>query len=110
MKKRILDLRTCADRETLYDRIAVSFDFPDYFGRNLDALFDCLTDLSEDTCVALVLPKASDPPEQADDGVRELRSLDGFSPEQAFADYIEKLRRTFEDAEEANPHLWVLVV
>ena len=28
-------------------RIARAFDFPDYYGKNLDALYDCLTDLPE---------------------------------------------------------------
>ncbi|QFU92831.1 Barstar (barnase inhibitor) [Amycolatopsis sp. YIM 10] len=28
------------------DAIAAALDFPDWFGRNLDALYDCLTDLS----------------------------------------------------------------
>lgn len=27
--------------------------FPDWYGRNLDALFDCLTELGEDTAIVL---------------------------------------------------------
>ena len=109
MKKHILNLRTCTDREALYDAVVSVFDFPDYFGRNLDALYDCLTELSEDTCVAVVLPDCLDGfPEEADDGTRELALLDGADPD--FAEYMEKFRRTFEDAEEENPHLVVLVV
>ena len=30
-------------------RIARLLDFPDYYGKNLDALYDCLTDLPEGT-------------------------------------------------------------
>jgi RNAse (barnase) inhibitor barstar len=29
-----------------YDAVAVALSFPDWFGRNLDALYDCLRDLS----------------------------------------------------------------
>ena len=30
----------------IFDRVAEAMDFPDYFGRNLDALEECLKDLS----------------------------------------------------------------
>ena len=45
--KAVLDmneLRTCG---ALHASLAEQFCFPDYYGRNLDALFDCLTDLPE---------------------------------------------------------------
>jgi RNAse (barnase) inhibitor barstar len=29
-----------------YDAVAAALSFPDWFGRNLDALYDCLRDLS----------------------------------------------------------------
>ncbi|KAA9158610.1 barstar family protein [Amycolatopsis acidicola] len=35
-----------ADKLSTMDAIAAALSFPDYFGRNLDALYDCLTDLS----------------------------------------------------------------
>lgn len=92
MKKIILDLRTIKNREELYDIIAERFDFPDYFGRNLDALYDCLTEICEDTCVGLFLPEA-----RADE------------EDVLFTDYLEKLRRTFEDAEEENAHVCVII-
>lgn len=34
------------DKKSVLDAIASSMSFPDTFGRNLDALYDCLTDLS----------------------------------------------------------------
>ncbi|AHH95043.1 barstar family protein [Kutzneria albida] len=34
------------DKLSALDAIAAALEFPDYFGRNLDALHDCLTDLS----------------------------------------------------------------
>ena len=42
----------CADKKELHTRIAAGLDFPDWYGHNLDALMDCLTDL-EDTTVTL---------------------------------------------------------
>ncbi|WP_326837667.1 barstar family protein [Amycolatopsis rhabdoformis] len=35
-----------ADKGSTLDAIAKAMSFPDYFGRNLDALYDMLTDLS----------------------------------------------------------------
>ena len=35
-----------ADKEQLLSNIAAALDFPEWFGRNWDALEDCLTDLS----------------------------------------------------------------
>ena len=40
----ILDGTLMVDRATLHDQLAEKFAFPDYYGRNLDALFDLLTE------------------------------------------------------------------
>ena len=37
------------DRTALHDLLSRELAFPDWYGRNLDALFDCLTDLSQET-------------------------------------------------------------
>lgn len=41
-----LDLRACADADAAIREIAEALQFPDWFGGNLDALADCLNDLS----------------------------------------------------------------
>ena len=41
----ILDGRTIDSRETLHQRLFELLHFPAWYGRNLDALHDCLTDL-----------------------------------------------------------------
>ncbi|PXY20428.1 barnase inhibitor [Prauserella sp. PE36] len=41
----VLDGTKHPDKLGTLDAIAAALSFPDYFGRNLDALYDCLTDL-----------------------------------------------------------------
>ena len=40
----IIDLSDVSDRKGLYDRIQEVLPLPDYYGRNLDALYDALTE------------------------------------------------------------------
>lgn len=42
-----LDVSAMATRDDVYAALAELFQFPDYFGCNADALYDCLTDLPE---------------------------------------------------------------
>ncbi len=46
-----LEIREPADVHALF---AQALALPDWYGRNLDALFDCLTDLGEDLTVRLL--------------------------------------------------------
>ena len=41
--KIILDGSTFTDKEKLHSILKSEFNFPDYYGNNLDALWDCLT-------------------------------------------------------------------
>ena len=34
--------------EAIHEQLAQTLHFPDFYGRNLDALYDCLTELQED--------------------------------------------------------------
>lgn len=40
------DLAGCVDKAEFLARVAEALEFPDWFGRNWDAFFDCLADLS----------------------------------------------------------------
>ena len=40
-----LSLNGCRDWGTLHQRIRKAFGFPDYYGENWDAMWDCLTDV-----------------------------------------------------------------
>lgn len=45
-----LEIETIEDIHTLFIQ---ALALPDYYGRNLDALFDCLTELGRDTVIRL---------------------------------------------------------
>ena len=53
MRTVILDGRGIRDRKELHQWLAKAFSFPEWYGNNLDALFDCLTDLNEETRIVL---------------------------------------------------------
>jgi len=50
----ILDGRAIPSREALHDLLAEMLALPEYYGRNLDALYDCLTDFSQPLDVILL--------------------------------------------------------
>lgn len=42
-----LDAAKLVRKGPAHDYLAESFDFPEYYGRNLDALYDCISDISD---------------------------------------------------------------
>ena len=50
----LIDGSAVESREALHDTLARQLSLPEYYGRNLDALYDCLTDVREDTELCLV--------------------------------------------------------
>ena len=51
MKNVVLNCEKLIQKEEAHSYLAHMLDFPDYYGKNLDALFDCLTELGECTIV-----------------------------------------------------------
>ena len=47
MKQITLDGNLLADITKVHDYLKEVLEFPEYYGKNLDALFDCLTDLAD---------------------------------------------------------------
>ena len=46
MKEITIDCRGFVPRSDLHRAFADALDFPDHYGNNLDALYDCLTEIS----------------------------------------------------------------
>ena len=86
MRKIILDFGAVWTPEEVQQYLAMKFDFPDYYGCNLDALYDELTSMDIDTCAGFFVPE-------------EKHSLDT---------YLKTVGRVMMDAEEENPHFSVI--
>ena len=82
MKKVILNCENLLERKQAHLYLAEILEFPEYYGKNLDALFDCLTEIGECTIVLL--------------GEPELRQNGGYGV---------KILKVFEEAAQANPGL-----
>ncbi len=86
MKKYMLDLREYQEVDAIHDYIAGMMDFPAYYGKNLDALFDVLTDIREYSCIVI-----------------------RYKPGKDIERFIRKLIGVFAEAEEENERLALFV-
>lgn len=55
----VLDGSQMTTREDAHEHIAQRLKFPDYYGKNLDALYDCITDIP-DAEIIIVFSDAAD--------------------------------------------------
>lgn len=78
----ILDANKLVSRQEAHLYLQEALSFPDYYGRNLDALYDCLTDLDE-------------------------TEVQFIHAEEATGTYFDRIRIVFEDAAEDNSRLTV---
>ena len=83
MREFVLDGAAVMGREDLHRKLAEGLGFPEWYGGNLDALYDCLTDL-EETVLRIT-------------GKAEL--------ETALGDYVNKFLRVLKDAAAENDRL-----
>ncbi len=86
MKEFILDGAAVTGREDLHSMLAAGLDLPSWYGGNLDALYDCLTDLGEIT----------------------IRLQNWQALEETLGSYAGKLLRVLRDAAEENPRLHMI--
>lgn len=55
----ILDGNRMTSKEEAHEYIAKELQFPDYYGKNLDALEDCLEDMPADTVIEILFKDAA---------------------------------------------------
>ena len=84
MHNLVLDGEEMTSKERAHKHLAVIMDFPQYYGENLDALWDLLTVISEPTQITLI---------------------NGEKLLQALGDYGEAIISIFEDAAAYNQNL-----
>ena len=65
MKSVILDAKKMLKKEKMHEYFAKKFALPEDYGKNLDALFDCLCEINEPTLIKLKNESA------LDDGTKE---------------------------------------
>ena len=65
MKEITLDFKEFMSVKEAHGYIAGKLKFPDYYGANLDALYDCLTDISDDVTVRIINCDITDRDENA---------------------------------------------
>lgn len=53
MKEIIIDCLYISDKEQLHNTLAKELKFPDWYGENLDALYDCLTSIFEEITIII---------------------------------------------------------
>jgi len=82
--KVILDGRRMTDKETTHEYLKEQLYLPEYYGCNLDALYDCLTEMEELTEIEIEYKE-------------EMRTCLG--------DYAAILIETIQDAVSENPNL-----
>ena len=85
MKTITLDITNIETVRALHIYLQYMLDLPAYYGKNLDALYDCLTDIGEDTQIAV---RAQ--------GVRGEISA-----------YLPRLMKVLTDAADNNTHLTI---
>lgn len=78
-----LDASKMTERREAHTYLQEELNFPEYYGRNLDALYDCLTDLDE-------------------------TEVEFIGIEDAAETYFSKVLRVFREAAEDNDRLHIL--
>ena len=84
MKQITIDCTNITDGNAMHKALAGALSFPEWYGKNYDALHDCLTDIREDTTLILL----------------------HFDQTNSFNEIF---RMVFDDSEAENPHLFITI-
>ena len=87
MRTVILNAADCASQEALHAFLARQLGFPTWYGNNLDALHDCLSEVRDET--SIVIPNVA-------------------ALEEQLGSYIRKLLRVLIDASSENPRVHLI--
>ncbi len=84
----ILDGEKISSKDELHKLMESVLDFPEWYGRNLDALYDCLTDLTEEVDI-------------------QLQNAEAFH--RNLGDYADKVLWVLKDAEQTNLNIQLII-
>lgn len=84
MKQRTLNGKKMTDKEATHKYIAAKLDFPEYYGKNLDALADCVSEFCID---------------------KYIRFKNFDEAQKNLGEYAEMLVAVFSDIAEENPRI-----
>ena len=107
----ILDAQCMNSKSEAHTYLQEKLDFPEYYGKNLDALYDCLTDIGRPTAVGIFISETNHFAEETDVVLDNgcIGSEDSGAELHEPDDYLHKIIETFEDAERANDNLAVII-
>ncbi len=73
MKTVVLDLTGCKNTRDMHERILITFDFPPWYGKNWDALFDFLR--TETDAEKVIIKGESTLPEDMNPDIKKLHNI-----------------------------------
>lgn len=90
MKKIIIDFNGCRTYHKFHQILKESFDFPNYYGENLDALWDCLDNYCDFDLIV------------------EIKGFNSLPKE--LKQYIPKVMNVFDDVTESTPNIKFVII